>query len=83
MGDRTTSLNPICWAVSGTYEGDKYDGINVVPLLEQEKIVFTITKDNGELKQIDDVSFPAKDQTSEMFVKIMRQVVGKRLLVLL
>lgn len=83
MGARRTNINPICWAVTGTYEGVKYDGINVLPLPEQEKIVFTITTDTGELKQIDEVAFPAKQQTPEMFAQIMKQVVGQRLMILL
>ena len=78
-----SNLNPTCWAVSGTYDNLRYDGINVIPLLEQERILFTISTDDGELKQIAEVCFPAKDQTPEKFDRIMKQVVGEKLMMLL
>jgi hypothetical protein len=83
MGARKTNINPICWAVTGTYEGLKYDGINVTPLLDKERILFTITTDTGELKTFAEVPFPAKDQTEEKFTHIMKGVVGKQLMILL
>lgn len=83
MGARKLNINPTTWAVAGTYEGLKYDGIHVIPLLEKEKILFTIITENGEHKKIDEVSFPVKDQTEERYVQIIKRVIGKRLMVLL
>lgn len=83
MGARKTNINPTSWAVTGTYDGLKYDGINVTPLPEKEKIIFTITTDSGELKKISEVAFPTKDQTEQKFIQITKRVVGEKLRILL
>ena len=83
MGATKSHINPTCWAVTGTYQGVKYDGVNVTPLLEKQKIVFSITTENGELKSIEEVFFPVHEQTEQRYNQIIQQVVGHRLNVLL
>ena len=83
MGAVKSHINPTCWAIKGTYQGLQYDGIGVIPVLEKEKIRFTITMDNGELKLIEEVPFPAHQHSQEKFLQIIRQVVGHRLHILL
>ena len=58
MSARQANIYPTCWAVTGTYAGLNFDGINVVPQLEKEKIIFTISTDSGELKESDAVRGP-------------------------
>jgi hypothetical protein len=83
MGDQTTKINPICWAVSGVFNGLNYDLINVLPELESEKILFTLTTNSGEIIKLTEVGFPAKDQTEARYYQIAKRVVGNKLLVLL
>jgi len=83
MGATKSHINPTCWAVKGSYNGMDYDGISVVPVLEQEKIQFTITMDNGDLKLIEEVPFPAHLHDEQMYMQIMKRVLGHKLHVLL
>jgi len=83
MGARKAIINPTSWAVAGTYKGLRYDGINVVPMPEKGRILFTVTSDRGALVKIDEVPFPAKERTEERFAQITKRVVGMKLKVLL
>ena len=74
MGARKSIISPTCWAVSGLYEGFKYDGINVTPLLERERILFTITTESGELRIVDEVFFPLDKQSKETLLRITKRV---------
>lgn len=83
MGATKLHIYPTCWAIKGTYQGLQYDGIGVIPVLKDEKIQFTITMDNGELKLIEEVPFPAHLHDEHKFMQIMKRVVGHKLHVLL
>ena len=83
MGDQTTKINPICWAVSGVFNGLNFDGINVLPHLESEKILFTLTTESGEIVKLTEVRFPAQDHTEARYYQIAKRVVGNKLLILL
>ena len=76
-------IKPICWAVSGDFNGFKFDGINVLPNLESEKILFTLTTDSGDIVKLDEVHFPAQDHTESMYYQIAKRVVGNKLSVVL
>jgi hypothetical protein len=71
------------WAVSGSHQDLKYDVINVMPLLAKESILVSITTENDEIKKIAEVAFPAKEQTEETYLHLIKQVIRKRLHVLL
>lgn len=83
MGASKAHINPTCWAIAGTYQGLKYDGINVTPHLAEGKISFSITTDKGELKPFEEVPFPAPDQNPQRYEQIVKQVIGHKLQVLL
>jgi hypothetical protein len=83
MGDQTTKINPICWAVSGVFNGFNFDRINVLPELESEKILFTLATNSGEIVKLTEVRFPTQDHTEARYYKIAKRVVGNKLLVLL
>jgi hypothetical protein len=83
MGDQKTKINPIYWVVSGVFNGLTYNGINVLPQLESEKILFTLTTESGEIVKLTEVKFPAKDHTEARYHQIARRVVGNKLLILL
>lgn len=76
-------INPLCLAVSGRYEGQAYDDIQVTPLLEKEKILIFVSVNSHELKIVADVDFPAKDQTPGRYQQILKRVIGKKLQVLI
>jgi hypothetical protein len=83
MGAIQSKINPTCWAIKGIYKGVKYDGINVVPVPAQKKIVFTVTTDSGQVEMITEADFPPAEQTEHGFAEIMRRVVSAKLRVLL
>jgi flavoprotein len=83
MGAKTTRINPICWAVTGNYNGLKFDGINVLPNLESEKILFTLSTDSGEVVKLCEVKFQVQDHTETIYYQIARRVVGNKVSILL
>jgi hypothetical protein len=76
-------INPLCLAVSGNYQGLHYDGINVTPLLEKEKILISVKVENNRLKTVADVDFPAGEQTHERFQQLLKRAIGQTLQVLI
>ena len=76
-------IKPICWAVSGDFNGFKFDGINVLPNLESEKILFTLTADSGDILKLDEISFATQDHTETKYFQIAKRVVGNKLSILL
>jgi hypothetical protein len=77
------NIHPTSWAVEGTFEGHKFDGINVTPLLAEEKVLFSVTTTDGKLKAVEVAPFPTEKQTPHFYQQLMRTVVGSRLQILL
>lgn len=83
MSASNSKILPTSWAVEGTFEGHKFDGINVTPLLAEEKVLFSVTTADGRLKAVEVASFPVHKQTPHFYQQLMRSVVGSRLQILL
>jgi|GEM_PF-6209176 len=76
-------ITSFCLAVAGRHEGFNYDGIKVIPLLKEEKILIAVKVKDNQLKTVADVDFPADEQTHERFQKILKRAIGKTLQVLI
>ena len=76
-------IRPSSWAVAGKFKDQDYDGINVMPLLDQEKILITVTAVNNELKKVAEVPFPAVKQTPEQFLQLIKTEIARKLMVLI
>jgi len=83
MGASQSHINPTCWAISGTYHGVKYDGINVVPMPAEEKLLISVTTDAGQIKTVAEAEFPRSEQTAQGFSQLMQKVISSKLRVML
>jgi hypothetical protein len=83
MGATHSHINPTCWAIRGTYHGVKYDGINVLPLPAEKKVLVSVTTDSGQIKTVAEADFPPAEQTEQGFAQLMRRIISARLRVML
>lgn len=67
-------INTVFWQVAGNFEGVEYDGICVIPKLEDETILFSIATTEDEMKKVAEVPFPVSEQTDERYQDLMRTV---------
>lgn len=68
-------INTVFWQVAGNFEGLDYDGICVIPNLENETILLTIATTSNELKKVAEVPFPISEQTDEHYHDLMKTAI--------
>lgn len=68
-------INTVFWQVAGNFEGVDYDGICVIPKLEDETILFSIATTNDEMKKVAEVPFPMSEQTDERYHDLMKTTI--------
>lgn len=83
MGAKQSHINPTCWAIKGTYHGVKYDGINILPLPDQEKVLVSVTTDSGRIQTVAEAEFPPSEQTEQGFARLMSRIISSNLRVML
>jgi hypothetical protein len=68
-------INTVFWQVAGNFEGVDYDGICVIPKLENETILLSIATISNEMKKVAEIPFPVSEQTDERYHDLMKTTI--------